>query len=46
MRCATRCAWADDDTAAVLSFSPATVHVDMAAEEARRVREAMRTPVI
>ncbi|GHJ91547.1 hypothetical protein SNE510_10660 [Streptomyces sp. NE5-10] len=42
----TRCAWADDNTAAVVSFSPATVNLDLAAKETRRIHQAMRTPVI
>ncbi|WP_437112599.1 protein kinase domain-containing protein [Streptomyces hydrogenans] len=42
----TRCAWADGNTAARVLFSPATVDLDLAAKETRRIHQAMRTPII
>ncbi|CAM5538988.1 Serine/threonine-protein kinase PknD [Streptomyces avidinii] len=42
----TRCAWADENTAGGVSFSPATSSLELAATETRKLRDEMRKPII
>ncbi|MHA4779116.1 hypothetical protein L1085_032130 [Streptomyces sp. MSC1_001] len=42
----TRCAWADDDTAGSISFYPATVSLELAATETRKIHDEMRKPIV